>query len=266
MGAQLTFAEQPTPHLTEKQRHTLRFHLQNIFNEFDLLIRNQKVDEADLAKQGRTITALKIYERIPFAPQLDSLRKQLAQSAQASQIKLLEFKSLQVRPSRLAPMPKTLTHQDGFFRPKPHQLVQEIPFQIRVSGNLAQIEAWTRSWKEDLMRLAELEHLHRGSPSQPAQYLIRAHAFQFKKVEFPKIIPPRAKDYLPKWAAQDPDLFSQQEPLLWDLITQSDRLRPLTPPLYQKRGKFLLEGGRIDFFLSKAMPSSNQQGPPNRVR
>ncbi len=248
----LNLAQSSTQILSDSQRRSLRYHLENLYNEFDLLIRNQKVDAADLAKQGRTIAALKIYERIPFSPQLDTLKKQLTESAQEAQIRLLEFKLCKPAAYASAPMPKTLSHRDGFFRPKPQQLAQEIPFQIRVSGTPAHIEAWTRSWKENLMRLVEVERLDRASSSQQGQYVIRAHAFQFKNVKFPKIIPPQANDYLPQWAKTNPDYFSQQEPILWSFVTRSEKLRPLTPPLYEKRGQFFIEGGRIEFFLSKA--------------
>jgi hypothetical protein len=238
--------------LSDSQRRSLRYHLENLYNEFDLLIRNQKVDAADLAKQGRTISALRIYERIPFSPQLATLKKQLTESAQEAQIRLLEFKLRKSATHPLMAMPRTLSRRDGFFRPKPQQLAQEIPFQIRVSGTPAQVESWTRSWKENLMRLVEVERLDRASSSQRGQYVIRAHAFQFKNVKFPKIIPPQAEDYLPQWAKANPDNFSQQEPTLWSFVTRSEKLRPLTPPLYEKRGQFFMEGGRIEFFLSKA--------------
>ena len=247
--------------LSDSERRSLRYHLQNLTNQFELLMSNQKVDEADLAKQGRTVAALKIYERIPFSPKLAELKKELLESAKEASIQIHQFQPrTQPRKSpnhSLAPMPKTYSVQDGFFRPKPSQFVQERPFLLLVSGSSKEVEAWIRSWKENLMRLVELERLETVSAknnSSRTQYRIRAHAFQFKKVDFPKIIPPRARDYLPQWAQANPDKFSQKEPTLWDFVVRSEKLRPLTPPLYQTRGRFLMEGARIDFFLSKAGP------------
>lgn len=260
VSTRLATASIEVPFLSDSQRSSLRHHLENLYNEFDLLIRNKKVDEADLVKQGRTVTALKIYERIPFSPKLKELEKEIRLSAKKAKIQLQPFQLRESSHRPLIPMPKTLTFQDGYFRPKVSQLVQEHPFQLHVSGPLHEIEAWTRSWKENLMRLVELERVEAiqrvttKNHSSSEYYVIRAQTFQFKKTEFPKIIPPQAADYLPQWAIKNPESFSRQEPILWDLVVRSEKIRPAALPLYPTRGKFLLEGARIDFFLSKATP------------
>ncbi len=262
LATALAFAATPAfpQSLSDTQRRSLRYHLENLYNEFDLLIRNKKVDQADLAKQQRTISALKIYERIPFSPRLSDLKKELLNSAKEAKLSVSRIVILPTPPESHPPMPKTHRVGDHFFRPQPNQFVQELPFQLFVQGSKEQVDAWTRSWKEDLLRLVEREELKELEPhrsldrSVQVHYVIRAHAFQFKKVEFPKIIPPRARDYLPAWANSHPDDFSRTEPTLWSFVTRSEQLRPLTPPLYETRGRFFMEGARIDFFLAKAGP------------
>ncbi len=263
--SQATRTATQSQNLSDAQRRSLRYHLENLYNEFDLLIRNQKVDEFDLTKQARTISGLKIYERIPFSPLLQELKTQVIESAKEAQIQIRQFKiregkypdsktSIVSAPSQ---MPKTHSIRGGYFSPKPGQFIREHSFELLVNGSPTQIESWTHSWKEQLMRLVEIDRLERlppGHNSKFGQYRIRAHTFQFKKVDFPKIIPPRPLEYLPEWAQKNPDSFSQKEPVLWDFVIRSEKLRPLTPPLYRKRERFLMTAARIDFFLSKARP------------
>src|SRR4051812_45198539 len=46
------------PALTPEQRESLRFRLETLFNEADLLIRNQRVDRSDIERQGRDAEGL----------------------------------------------------------------------------------------------------------------------------------------------------------------------------------------------------------------
>src|SRR4051812_142733 len=69
--------------LSDRQRSELRFRIENLFNEVDLLIKNERADRSDLARQEREAKALKVYDRIPFEADLPGLKRQLAETASA---------------------------------------------------------------------------------------------------------------------------------------------------------------------------------------
>jgi hypothetical protein len=234
--------------------------LENLHNGFELLIRNQKVDQLDFKKQARDLEALKVYERIPFQPETQALKKSLIAHGKTAGFPVtgVTFLPSSLPPSRPHSMPQTLHIKGEFFHPAPEQFVQEVRFKFQVSGSRALIQRWTQTWKDDLMRLVELDSISE-SASVASLYEVQAHAFQFKKVKYPKIIPPHAVEYLPAWAQANPKVFSQQEPALWSWVTRSEKLRPLTPTLYEKRGEFLLEAAHLEFFLAHSMNKTSNK-------
>ena len=50
LWVQRTHAAQVSPRLNPAQRESLRYHLEHVYNEVDLLLMNQKTDERDLLK------------------------------------------------------------------------------------------------------------------------------------------------------------------------------------------------------------------------
>ena len=77
--------------LTRPERETLRYHLENLYNELDLLMRNQRVDQADLRRQKHDFEELKTFLRIPFEEDLPGLKKNLMESSHLSGVRLFQF-------------------------------------------------------------------------------------------------------------------------------------------------------------------------------
>src|SRR5688500_16707694 len=112
-----------TSPLTQKEKHSLRYHLENLYNELDLLIKNRRADLADLLRQEQEISMLKVYERIPLERDLDGLQQLLKQSAK--NLSISHFKVVRYSPSP-APPPKAVYTSDRAFHFSQAQLVEQI--------------------------------------------------------------------------------------------------------------------------------------------
>jgi hypothetical protein len=234
-------------------REAIRYQLLNLFNEADLLIRNEKSDELDLARQEREAKVLRIYDRIPFSEQLDQLRHELATGAKAK--KLADVKVTVVgRSPKPAPVPKSVFTDEARFKLSDNQLVETIYLKIQVKGSKSDVRAWVKSWAAEQMRLIEPRSGYGNLSMKPLGkvWVVEAKAFRFRDVEFPRLISRNPVELLPAWARKNPDAFAQAEPKLWQLIEQTQALQPKAQPYYEKKRKYLLSQAREEFFLGKA--------------
>jgi hypothetical protein len=243
------------PVLSPEQRNTLRYELQNLSNEMELLIRNQKSNEADIRRQEMDFSVLKVYERIPFTRDIKNLNQDLRKSASTLQIKVLNVHVTHY--SKMGKkIPLTISARQPPFHFSQDQLVEAIYFIATVNAPSQEaIKHWIQSWPTEQMRLVEPDYTE---AHQPLIHQIRSHtwevntrAFRFRNVHYPTIIPRKAKALLPRWAQKSLFTFANQEPLLWNLVTQIEALSPEAKPHYRERGQFYLNDDRMNFFLSK---------------
>ncbi|NBU20443.1 hypothetical protein EBS43_03350 [bacterium] len=251
----LTSQSYSTTRLQEKERQSLRYHLENLYNEVDLLIKNQKVNERDLSKLEYHLSELKVFTRIPFESELEQLKHELKASASDHSVELLAITVMENN-SRAAPLPHQRSTHSPLIRIQPEQLVKKIYFQAQLRGDQVEILDWLKHIKLEQMRLVDWDHPRLEENLKkiaPHRWLLKAHAFQFRKIEYPELKPKKPKDYLPQWAKSYPMLFAQQEPLLWSFITKTESRLPLASKLYQRKGLFKLNEARLNFFLSKTL-------------
>lgn len=244
--------------LKPREREALRYKLESIFNETDLLIQNQTSDKADSRRHDLDARALKVFERIPFEDDLEGLRKQLQESATRFGLKLQDVQFLP-RP-KPAPVPSELKTDDPRIRLKGEQVAERIPFRARVSGDRAKVREWIASWQTEVLRLIEPKGGYGQFPIQAAsasgQWNITAQAFKYRRIEFPKLIPVDPLEVLPKWAKKDPQAFAQAEPKLWSYVARTQELAPQARPLFDAKRDLLLKEARMEFFFQKATPRS----------
>jgi hypothetical protein len=244
------------PNLSPQERENLRYRLEGLYNEVDLLVQNQKVDQSDVRRQEREMAALKVYERIPLRADAPGLKRSLGESAKSYGIRI---EAVQLRRSR-RPAPAAVpssVYSDARFRLSQDQLVEEIPFRVVFSGDRARARDWVRAWPADQMRLAEPVAGYDNFAVEPAgrgRWAVEARAFRFRATRFPRLRPRDPAALLPAWARRRPGDFARAEPVLWSFVTRARRRIPLTPSLYAGRSRFLLNDARMSFFLAKAMP------------
>jgi hypothetical protein len=258
---QRTHAAQISPQLNPAQRESLRYHLEHVYNEVDLLLMNQKTDERDLLKLQRDLDTLKVFQRIPFDPEPEALQRELKASAFDHGIKLLQFTLYE--PLNSAPLRSTQASALPMSLPlKNHPLMKKLYFTARISGTHSHILAWLQHLKTEQMRLIDWEHPELDqniTAISPHQWILKAYAFQFREVKPPLITPPSPRSLLPLWARKNPRVFAKQEPLLWSFITKTEAKLPLTTKLYQRRGEFKLNEARLNFFLSRTLNSPSSE-------
>jgi hypothetical protein len=270
---QLSQSSQPP----SPQSSQLRFRLENLFNEVDLLLRNHKADLSDIRRQEMEMKALQVYERIPLERDIPGLQKSVTQSAQESELTLSRFHVNGYTPIG-GVVPRQLPSKDQVFRFTKDQLVETIDFQFQIQGSSDQIHSWISQWPSHILRWIELdsrtqtpshqkakfqkqENQRQGfqktaiTPLQKNRWKIQAVAYRYRQIQYPEIRPSNPRDMLPTWARQNPKLFSEQEPYLWSLVTQIETISPKTKSAYMDRGRFLLNDARMDFYLSKAVSS-----------
>jgi len=242
------------PRLSQAERASLRYKLENLFNEVDLLIRNQRVDEADVLRQEREMEALKVYERIPFTDDLEGLKEQLSESARQSGVKLERLLVLG-RSKAKRRIPSSLLTDEPEFRLTPLDVVETLHLQLDARGSESAIQRWTSAWQTEQLRLVEPAV---DAPERQGvdRWQIQARTFRFRNIQFPALRPRPPEQLLPAWARRNSSEFARQEPLLWSFVEKVRALTPAALPLYRNRERFLLNGARMDFFLAKAMPRS----------
>jgi hypothetical protein len=264
LSVSVTAHSAPAPtSLDAKQRDWLRYKLENLFNEQDLMIRNQKVDRSDVEHQRREFTELKVFERIPFREDLPGLRKSIEASTVERGLKLISFNPLPKHKPTAPRLPESIYTDGPNFKLSNEQLVDEIPFQAVIQGPEAAVTDWIMSWPEDQLRLAEPEgkSIALATHKLPnGKWEVKAHAFRFRDIKFPTLRPRDPAELLPTWAAGNTQLFAQNEPLLWTFVTRTRAITPQALPLYRNREEMALNAARMSFFISKAAPRS-ETGP-----
>ena len=131
--------------LNDSDRSGLRYRLENLFNEVDLIVRNHRTDELDLVRQSQTIQGLKIYERIPFQARTEEIREQLSDSAEENGFKIRAFKLLGVNHGQdIPPVPTELYTDQKGFQLSPEQIAEPIRFRVTVEGDKERIRTSVR--------------------------------------------------------------------------------------------------------------------------
>jgi hypothetical protein len=243
------------PNLDPRERDALRSRLEAHFSELDLTVKNHRSEVRDLERQKLEIEQLKVLERIPFEEKIPELKKELAESASSFRVKVSGFQKKGHSSIGTRPVPDKI-FSDERFRLDPTLTAQEVHFTLTADGDRAAVQKWLASLPTEQMRLVELKKLE---PLNNRQFIVRAHAFRFRPIEFPKIEVRDPSVHLPGWAKKNPQAFAESEPLLWSFVTQARELKAQAEPLYATRRQVLLNSARMAFFLSKALPK-----PPYR--
>jgi hypothetical protein len=229
--------------LSDSQRSSLRFKLENLYNQVDLAVRNQHADESDLKRQVQTSEALRIYDRIPFQPKLGEVLPQLIESAHDSKVTVKDFKWLDAK-----------THNVSLSK-QAEKVAEAFPFRFIAEGTEARVRTWIHGWTDSVVRIIEPEG---GVQSPKIQavgknlWLVEARAFRFKNVRAPRITLEDPQSLLPEWAKKNPQLFAQQEPVLWNLVQKTEKSAPRAAELLPTHEVFRLNEFRLGFFFLKA--------------
>jgi len=236
--------------LSNAERSQIRYNLENIWNEVHLLVLNEKADEQDIRRQEREFEFFQIFERIPLSKKTDLLIKELTSSAKEQGIMLSK---IEIIPSiaQPAPIPEEVSTHSKRFRFSEDQLVETLKIKIVGKSSLKTAEDWLKSWPKGLVRLVIAD----SQPQELAQnksWEIHAHAFRFRSVEYPRLIPRDPLEILPSWTRKDPQAFAQQEPFLWSFISRYREWKPKAGKAYENRRRFLLNDQRMSFYLHQA--------------
>lgn len=258
---------QAVPSLNDSQRAALRYRLENLWNEVDLIIRNGKSELVDLGRQQRNFEMFAVFERIPMTEGLGALKSELAETAGKRGLKLLSLRKTGATPPPAGIPRSIVTDARPPFRLTPEKIAQEIRLEVTVRGDEAALRSWISGWEEEVMRVIELDE-RPGSISVVAtdpkrnSWTVRARAWRFHPIRFPQLKPRDPREVLPSWARRAPEAFARKEPLLWSFVTRIEKSRDRAAEPYRRRGEFLLNNARMEFFLSKTLKS----GQPLRAR
>ncbi|MGK5082364.1 hypothetical protein WDW37_03585 [Bdellovibrionota bacterium FG-1] len=254
-------------HLTEDEHSRIRFKLEVLFNESELLLRNHRADLSDIRHQEREFKTLRVFERIPFEDDahdthdthdtrhIQDLKAELAQSAQARGLRLIALKPEVKRTARFSKTPAWLySDQLSEFRLSNSQIADETHFHLVVTGGKSKVLQWIQHWPEELLRLTQLVDSPNSIRSLgPSRFQISAKTFHFRKTSFPKLILRPPLELLPPSSRHSPDCLAQKAPVLWTLIDRIQDLRPKTKDLYSTREQLMLNSARMSFFTAQAI-------------
>jgi hypothetical protein len=244
----------PARPLNEAERSDLRYRLESLDNELELLVRNQRSDESGSARLDRAFEALRVLERIPLETGIDDLRAELAHRAKPSGVGLVRLEIL-ARDKPKKPLPDSLFSDTPKFHLEPDQIAETLHLRLVISGDGPAIEEWIQKWPEDQLRLIEPEKGYARPGLRPAgngRFRLQARVFRFRKIRFPRLKPRDPVSLLPAWARREPGRFAQAEPELWRYVRRIQERIPETQAPFEKKGELLLERARMSFFLSKA--------------
>ena len=226
----------------------IRFHLENLYNEETLLIKNHRVNLKDVKKQERDFKGLHVYERIPITKNTQDLQEQIQESAKEVGIQLLEIRFLPQPQETRSKLPDHILSNDRNFHLQGNQIADEIPFQLCLSGDSKKIQTWITSWNDQIMRYIE----PRGEPRVTAQgTVVKGAAFHFKDLKYPRIEAQDPMHFLPESLRSTPNLFARQEPKLWEKLVQTKKIIPEAAPYYSDMEQFQLNDARMTFYISK---------------
>ncbi|MGZ3689447.1 MAG: hypothetical protein ACXWPM_04415 [Bdellovibrionota bacterium] len=245
-------AQASTPgKLTPAIRESLRYRLENLFNEVDLVIRNEHSDQSDLRKLERQWKSFHVENRIPLESSPPQLQAQFESFAQEAGV---EITKIQILPSgeRRPILPKSLcTDAPTRLKLNDEQIVETLPLLATVHARDTLVKGWIDRWPSyggRLFVVDELKMVHSGVWS------IRAHAFRFWPIAFPRLYPQKPEALLPSWARSHPGVFAKAEPRLSSYVAKIKELTPQTTAGYRTKAQVLLEDARMSFFLSHAAP------------
>lgn len=228
-------------------RGSLRFHLQNLANELELLIRNQKVDLEDVHHQQRDFEALRVFDRIPRTEDLAHLESELKRSAPA-QVRIEKIRVLRRASDQERAPYQIFSDQD--FEPQPNLIAQTIVLNLRISGDRLKIQTWIDSWHDHVLRW--IEPKSRLSRVSENSWNLTAQIFRFRTFRYPRVVPRDPLELLPKKIRQDPkdlEKFMRTHPEISKLIVRIRALRPRALPFYETRREFLENDARLSFYL-----------------
>lgn len=256
--------------LTESERGSLRYHLENLWNEVDLMVRNASSDKKDVQRQEKEFKALQVYSKIPVASanaiKPAAVNSDLKKSAQRFGLNLTESKLLETsKPDR--PIPEVMPKDAQEFRFTDDQIAQKLRMDLTLTGTKKQLQDWMNSWTS----VPEPEGQDKPSPNPVTPYLewdpaalttlpemisetkwkLHVVAYYFRDIQYPKLQPQDPLQLLPDWARKNPEIFKAQEPLLWGLVEKTQATIPQSLPGYETKARFALNSARMTFFTSK---------------
>jgi hypothetical protein len=270
--AKLKKVQNSSPTLSESERSSLRFRLENIWNEVDLTVRNSNADKKDVQRQEREFKALQVFTKFPLASanatKPAAVNADIKKSLQRFGLQLSESKILDSsKPDR--PIPAVMPPDAQGFHFTEDQLAQKLRLELTLTGTKKQLQEWMNSWNAAI----EPESQVKPAATAPTPYMewdpaalttlpemlsenqwkVHVLAYYFRDIQYPKLQPQDPMQILPDWAKQNPDLFKAQEPLLWGLIEKTKATAPQSLPGYEVKGRFQLNAARMSFFTSKVV-------------
>lgn len=268
--AKIKKVQNTTPTLSESERGSLRFRLENIWNEVDLLVRNAATDKKDVQKQEKEFKALQVYTKFPVASadatKPSAVNADLKKSLQRFGLTLNESKLLDSsKPDRplLAVMPQDAKE----FKFTEDQLVQKLRMELTLTGTKRQLQDWMNSWNTvtepvspDKPSATPASHYLEWDPAalttlpemlSETKWKVHVLAYYFRDIQYPKLQPQDPLQILPDWAKKNPEQFKAQEPLLWGLVEKTQATVPQALPGYETKARFALNSERMKFFTSK---------------
>ena len=236
------------PELQPEQREELRTHLESLFNEVDLAIRNQKIDKSDLARSDRDFQTMKVYQRIPMERDIPGLKRVLTESAHQEELELLGMTA--AAPRQTPALPPRKIYTDGpRFQLSPEQIAETIELALKIRGKRSAVRGWISHVSEGQLRLVTFHGL---KSRDPGIWTVQARAYRFRNIEFPRLLLRDPMRALPAWARTHSGDFARAEPLLWRFVIRTRELEPRARPLFEVRRRFLQDDARMSFFLALA--------------
>jgi hypothetical protein len=254
-----------TPTLSESEHNSLRYRLENAWNEVDLLVRNAATDQKDIAHQERDFKNLQVFKKFPLASadnaKYSMLTADLKKSAQRFGMKVTDVKVLETsKPDK--PVPAIMPQDAQEFKFTDDQLMQKVRMDLTLTGTKRQLQDWMNSWNlgiepgDDGTPTPYLEWDPNALTTLPevlsdTSWKVHAQAYLFRDIKYPKLQPQNPLRILPTWAQKNTELFKQEEPLLWGLVEKTQATIPQALPGYERKATFLLNAARMSYFTTR---------------
>lgn len=246
---------QSPPKLSQQERSQLRFHLENLWNEIHLLVLNQASEERDIRRQEREFQFFQIFDRIPFSQRIQKLREELKSTAKENGIILSKIEVTR-RSTQPKPIPQQVYTDTQRFRFSQEQLTETLEIRVIGKGPIESAHRWVESWPKQVIRLVIADTRHPSDSKvhrlDQKSWEIQAHAFRFRSIKYPKLLPRNPLELLPSWARKNPRSFAEEEPFLWSFVTRIQEWKPKAAKAYENRRQFFLNDERMSFYLLQA--------------
>lgn len=246
--------------LTEAQRSSLRFRLENIWNEVDLLVRNANSDRLDVQRQEREFKVFGIFQKIPIG----AVEPALKSFASAYGLNIEKLKVVDVsKPDR--PLPEAVYTDGEGYRLSDDQIAERVRVELTIVGTKDQVQQWMDHWGD----VRNPEHPSSGAETSiyvewdpqasrtlpdslpQSRWRIHAQVYRFRDIQYPPLKSREPLEILPEWARKNQVLFKSKEPLLWSFVEKTHALLPKALPQFDLKRKFMLNSARMNFFISK---------------